>query len=75
MFPFVDYIIDSWEKAKALGFGEGASVYNSVLVFGDLRVGGKTWIGPFFIFDGTGGSRLVRAALCPQACKSTATTT
>lgn len=53
--PFGDYVVDRWEKAKALGFGEGASVYDSVLVFGDTRVGAKTWIGPFVILDGTGG--------------------
>ena len=53
--PFADYIVDRWEKAKALGFGEGASVYDSVLVFGDVQVGSKTWIGPFVILDGSGG--------------------
>jgi acetyltransferase-like isoleucine patch superfamily enzyme len=53
--PFADYIIDRWEKAKALGFGEGASIYDSVLVIGDVKVGAKTWIGPFVILDGSGG--------------------
>ncbi len=53
--PFGDYVVDRWEKAKALGFGEGASVYDSVLVFGGVQVGAETWIGPFVILDGTGG--------------------
>lgn len=53
--PFADYIVDRWGKAKALGFGEGVSVYDSVLVFGDVQVGPKTWIGPFVILDGSGG--------------------
>ena len=53
--PFADYIVDRWEKAKTLGFGEGASIYDSVLVFGDVKVGAKTWIGPFVILDGSGG--------------------
>jgi acetyltransferase-like isoleucine patch superfamily enzyme len=56
--PFGDYVVDRWKKAEALGFGPGASVYDSVLVFGDVQVGGKTWIGPFVILDGTGGLRI-----------------
>jgi acetyltransferase-like isoleucine patch superfamily enzyme len=53
--PFGDYVVDRWEKANVLGFGEGTSVYDSVLVFGDVQVGPKTWIGPFVILDGVGG--------------------
>jgi len=44
-----------WEKAKFLGFGEGTSIYDSSLVFGDVKVGLNTWIGPFTILDGEGG--------------------
>jgi acetyltransferase-like isoleucine patch superfamily enzyme len=53
--PFGDYVVDRWEKARALGFGEQSSVYDSVLVFGDVVVGARTWIGPFVILDGSGG--------------------
>jgi len=53
--PFGDYIIDRWEKAKELGFGEGSSIYDCSLVFGDVKVGKHTWIGPFTILDGSGG--------------------
>jgi acetyltransferase-like isoleucine patch superfamily enzyme len=53
--PFADYLVDRWEKARILGFGEGTSIYDSSLVFGDVRVGGHTWIGPFTILDGSGG--------------------
>ncbi len=53
--PFADYIVDRWEKAKALGFGEGASIYDSVLVIGDVKVGKNTWIGPFVVLDGSAG--------------------
>ena len=52
--PLADYIVDRWEKAKVLGFGEGASIYDSVLVIGDVKVGAKTWIGPFVVLDGSG---------------------
>ncbi len=53
--PLADYVVDRWKKAGALGFGEGTSVYDSVLVLGDVRVGERTWIGPFVILDGSGG--------------------
>jgi len=50
-----DYIIDRWERAKLMGFGEGSSVYDSCLVLGDVSVGKNVWIGPFTCLDGTGG--------------------
>lgn len=53
--PFADGIVDRWERAKALGFGTGTSVYDSSLVIGDVRVGERTWIGPFTVLDGSGG--------------------
>jgi acetyltransferase-like isoleucine patch superfamily enzyme len=53
--PLGDYIVDRWAKAKLLGFAEGASIYDSSLVFGDVRVGAGTWVGPFAILDGSGG--------------------
>lgn len=55
VLPFGDYVSDRWEKARALGFGEGASIYDSAHVFGDVGVGARTWIGPFVILDGSGG--------------------
>jgi len=53
--PFADYIVDRWQKAKVLGFGEGSSIYDSSLVLGEVKVGKNTWIGPFTILDGSGG--------------------
>ncbi len=53
--PFGDYIVDRWKKAECLGFGEGSTIYDSSLVFGDVKVGKNTWIGPFTILDGSGG--------------------
>ena len=53
--PFADYVVDRWEKARALGFGEGASIYDSALVIGDVSVGEQTWIGPGVVLDGSGG--------------------
>lgn len=55
VLPFGDYVSDRWQKARALGFGEGASIYDSAHVFGDVTVGEGTWIGPFTVLDGSGG--------------------
>ena len=53
--PFGDLVGDRWAKAKFLGFGEGSSCYDNVLVLGDVKVGKHTWIGPNVILDGSGG--------------------
>lgn len=53
--PLADYVVDRWQKAQTLGFGQGSSIYDSALVLGDVRVGEKTWIGPFTVLDGSGG--------------------
>lgn len=53
--PLGDCIVDRWEKAKYLGFGEGASIYDNVILLGDVKVGANTWIGPNVILDGSGG--------------------
>lgn len=52
---FGDYVVDRWEKATELGFGEGTTVYDSSLILGDVKVGRDTWIGPFTVLDGSGG--------------------
>ncbi len=53
--PSNEYFSDRWKRAARLGFGEDSSIYDSALVFGDVSVGSKTWIGPFTILDGSGG--------------------
>jgi acetyltransferase-like isoleucine patch superfamily enzyme len=50
-----DLIADRWETARELGFGEGSSCYDNVLVLGDVKVGREVWIGPNVILDGSGG--------------------
>ena len=46
---------DRWERAKELGFGKGTSIYANSYVYGTVKVGKNTWIGPFTILDGSGG--------------------
>lgn len=53
--PFGDLLGDRWERARRLGFGEGVSIYDTSYVFGDVKVGHHTWIGPFTMLDGSGG--------------------
>lgn len=55
VLPANELLTDRWEKARYLGFGEGASIYDSSLVFGDVVVGTNTWVGPFTVLDGSGG--------------------
>lgn len=58
--PLDELLFDRWERARSLGFGEGASVYHSSYVFGEVSVGANTWVGPFTVLDGTGGLRIGR---------------
>lgn len=53
--PLADLVVDRWARAAALGFGDGTSVYDSSLIIGQVRVGERTWIGPFTVLDGSGG--------------------
>mgnify|MGYP003624190777 CR=1 FL=1 len=56
---FGDLFSDRWETAKFLGFGDGTSCYNNVLVLGNVKVGKNTWIGPNVILDGSGGQLVI----------------
>lgn len=58
--PFPELVFDRWERARSLGFGEGSSIYHSSLVYGDVRVGEKTWIGPNTLLDGSHGLTIGR---------------
>ncbi|MFH0848641.1 MAG: acyltransferase [archaeon] len=56
--PFAEEVLGDkarWDRAKFLGFEEGASIYQNSYVYGDVKVGKNTWIGPFTLLDGTGG--------------------
>lgn len=53
--PLEELLFDRWERARSLGYGEGTSIYHNSYVFGDVKVGKQTWIGPFTVLDGSGG--------------------
>lgn len=50
-----DLLTERADNAAAYGFGEGTTMYDNVLVRGDVKVGRNTWIGPGCVLDGTGG--------------------
>lgn len=58
VLPLGEAFGDRWEKAQFLGFGDGASIYDSAIVIGDITVGEKTWIGPNCVLDGSGGLKI-----------------
>lgn len=64
--PFADGLFDRWERARALGFAEGASIYDSALVYGAVKVGENTWVGPNVMLDGSGAPLLI-GAFCSLA--------
>ena len=56
--PLNEELVDRWERAKKLGFGENSSIYDSSLVFGKVEVGTNCWIGPYTIIDGSGNLKI-----------------
>ena len=56
-----EMLSDRWERARRLGFGDRASIYASALVYGDMAVGPESWIGPWVLLDGSGGSLRIGA--------------
>lgn len=64
--PFQDAMFDRWERARRLGFGDGANIYNSACIFGRVGVGRSTWIGPYCILDAS-GHEITVGAFCSIA--------
>ena len=59
--PFYEEMLGDhgrWDRARFLGFGDTASVYESSYIYGNVKVGKGTWIGPFTILDGSGGLKI-----------------
>jgi len=53
--PLDELLFDRWERARSLGFGEDSSIYHNSYVYGDIKVGRGTWIGPYTLLEGAGG--------------------
>jgi len=56
ILPFNELLIDRWEKAKFLKTKKGSSIYDNSYIFGDVKIGEKTWVGPFTILDASGAT-------------------
>jgi len=56
--PLDELLFDRWERARSLGFGEGTSIYHNSYIYGDVKVGRNTWVGPYTLLDGSGGLRI-----------------
>jgi acetyltransferase-like isoleucine patch superfamily enzyme/glycosyltransferase involved in cell wall biosynthesis len=67
--PLAETLTDRWEKARYLGFGEGASIYDSALVIGTVTVGERTWIGPNCVLDGSGSLSIGKTCSVSAGCQ------
>lgn len=56
---FDELLSDRWQRAQQLRFGKAASIYSSSLVYGKVKVGAHSWIGPYTLLDGSGGSIVI----------------
>jgi len=65
--PLDELVFDRWQRAAALGFGEGASIYHNAYLLGDVRVAAHTWIGPLVMLDGSGGGIDIGTWCCISA--------
>lgn len=54
--PPIELNTDRLEKGKFVRLGASSRICDNVTVFGKVSVGKNRWIGPFTIFDGSGGS-------------------
>ena len=50
-----DLLTERSDNAAMCGFGEGTTMYDNVLVLGEVKVGRHTWIGPGCILVNSGG--------------------
>ncbi len=55
VLPFEELLFNRWENAKYLKARNGSSVYRNCYVYGNVKIGKNTWIGPYTLLDGSGG--------------------
>lgn len=55
VLPFDELLFDRWEKANFLKAKKGASVYHNSYIYGDVKIGKNSWVGPYTLLDGSGG--------------------
>jgi acetyltransferase-like isoleucine patch superfamily enzyme len=55
ILPFEELLFDRWEKAKFLKTKKGANIYHNNYIYGKVKIGEHTWVGPYTLLDGSGG--------------------
>jgi len=53
--PLEEYILDRFERAQALSAGEKTSIHHLSYIYGKVKIGKDTWVGPMTLIDGSGG--------------------
>lgn len=53
--PFEEYLFDRFERARSLSAGKGSSIHHLSYIYGKVRIGSDTWVGPLTLLDGSGG--------------------
>jgi acetyltransferase-like isoleucine patch superfamily enzyme len=56
VLPFDELLFDRWENATFLKAKDNASVYHNCYIYGNVKIGQSTWIGPYTLLDGSGGA-------------------
>ena len=59
VLPFQELISDRWELAEYMNAGKNASVYNNSYIYGNVKIGKNSWIGPYTILDGSGSKLII----------------
>jgi carbonic anhydrase/acetyltransferase-like protein (isoleucine patch superfamily) len=69
MNPFFEDLF-SWTERGAFWTGKESAVtiYNSATLIGDVRIGERTWVGPFCLLDGGGGLQIGRNCSISTGC-------
>jgi len=55
VLPFDEILFDRWEKSRFVNAGINSSIYHNSYIYGDVRIGRDTWVGPYTLLDGSGG--------------------
>ena len=67
--PFSEDICDWKERGFFWSNNLNVTVYNSVTIVGDVKIGENTWIGSFVNLDGTGGLEIGRNCSISSGCQ------
>lgn len=55
ILPFEELLFDRWEKASFIKAKKGTSIYENNYIYGKVKIGKNTWVGPNTLLDGSGG--------------------